>query len=46
MYGGNGKAWGFLIIILADIPFGVVRQCNENSHEAWKVLINKYEVSD
>ena len=29
-----------------DIPFGLARQCNENSHEAWKALIEKYEVPD
>ena len=34
------------MIILIDIPFGLVRHCNENSHEAWKSLIDKYEVSD
>ena len=26
--------------------FGLVIQCDENVHEAWKALINKYEVSN
>ena len=34
------------MIILIDIPFGLVRQCNENAHKSWKALIDKYEVSD
>ena len=46
MYEVKSKTWYLLIISLADIPFGVVIQCDENSHEAWKDLINKYEVSD
>ena len=46
IYEGNSKAWGFLIIILTDIAFGLVRQCDENAHYAWKSLIYKYEVSD
>ena len=24
----------------------MVRQCDENAHEAWKYLIGKYEISD
>ena len=39
---GNSKAWGFLIIRLLDIPFGLVKQCDENEHESWKALIDKY----
>ena len=31
---------------MKDIPFGLVRKCDENDHEAWKDLIEKYEVSD
>ena len=46
IYEGNSKAWDFLIISLTDIPFGLVRQCDENSHDAWKALIEKYEVLD
>ena len=38
--------WHLLIISLSDIPFGVVRQCNENLHESWNALIETYEVSD
>ena len=46
IYEGNSKAWDFLIVSLTDIPFGIVRKCDENSHDALKSLINKYEVSD
>ena len=46
VYGGNFKAWDFLIIILTDITFDMVRQCDENSYDACKSLIDKYEVSD
>ena len=46
IYEGNSKAWDFLIIGLTDIPFGLVRHCDENSHESWKDLIDKYEASD
>ena len=45
IYEGNYKAWNFPRISLTDIPFGLVRQCDENAHEAWKALIDKYEVS-
>ena len=34
IYKGNSKAWNLLIIILTDIPFGLVRYCDENSHES------------
>ena len=30
----------------AQNPFGLVRQCDENSHYACKYLIEKYEVLD
>ena len=46
IYEGNSKAWDFFIIGLIDIPFGLVRQCDENSHEYCNDLIEKYEVSD
>ena len=42
----NSKAWDFLIIILKYAPFGLVMQCNEYVHKAWKALIEKYEVSE
>ena len=41
IYEGNTKAWDFLIISLTDIPFGLVRKFDENSHDAWKALIDK-----
>ena len=46
IYEGNFKACDLLIIVLTDISFGLVRYCDENLHDAWKVLIEKYEVSD
>ena len=46
IYEGNYKAWYFIIIILTDKLVGLVRQCDENAHEARKALIDKYEVSD
>ena len=46
IYEGNRNSWDFLIIKLIDIPFSFERQCNYNSHEGWKELIDKYEVSD
>ena len=36
IYEENSKAWDFLIISLTDIPFGLVRKCDENEHDAWK----------
>ena len=46
IYEGKSKAWDFLIISLTDIPFGMIRQCNDNAHDTWKSLIDKYEVPD
>ena len=45
IYEGNSKAWDLPIINLTEIPSGLVRQCDENSHISWKALIEKYEVS-
>ena len=36
IYEGKSKACNFLIISLTDIPFDMVRHCDENSHDAWK----------
>ena len=46
IYEGKSKAWDLLIISLTYIPFGLVRQCDDNAHDAWKSFIEKYEVSD
>ena len=46
IYEGNSKAWDLLIISLIDTPFGMARKCDENSNDAWKALIDKYELSD
>ena len=45
IYEGKSKAWDLLIISLTDIPFGLVRQCDDNAHGEWKALMEKYEVS-
>ena len=29
IYEGNSKAWDILIVSLTDIPFGLVRKCDE-----------------
>ena len=34
------------MISLTEIPFGLIRQCDENAHRSWKALIDRYEVSD
>ena len=46
IYEGISKKWDLLIISSTEINFGLVRQCDENTHDAWKALIEKYEVSD
>ena len=46
IYEENSKAWYLLIIRLTYRPFGLVRQCDENAHDAWKALIDQYEISD
>ena len=46
IYEGNSKAWDLLIIIFTDIPFGLVRQCDESEHDSCKAFIDKYEVSE
>ena len=46
IYERNSKDYGLPIISLVDIPFVLVRHYNDNSHEAWKALMEKYDVSD
>ena len=46
VYEGNYKSWDLIIISLTGTHLGLVRKCNENAHDAWKYLIDKYEVSD
>ena len=45
IYEVNAKACNFLIISLTEIPFGMVRQCDENTHDIWEELIDKYYLS-
>ena len=46
IYKGNSKVLDFIIISISIIIFELVRQCNKNSHDAWMVLINIYELSE
>ena len=43
---GNADAWDQLVLSLSGTPFDLILEANENAHEAWKLLLNKYEVSD
>ena len=36
---------GFTYRQLENKHFGLVRKCDDNAHESWKDLIEKYEVS-
>ena len=45
IYEENSNAWDFIFISLKDIPFGMVRWCDDNPHDARKEFIDKYEVS-
>ena len=40
IYGWNSKEWDFLIVGFKYITFGLVRQCDENAHDAQKDLTN------
>ena len=46
IYDQKSKTWDFLIIIFTYISSALVIQCYENSHDAWKSFIDKYEVTD
>ena len=46
IYEVNSKTWDLLIISLTYILFKLVSQCNENSHEASKAIIDKCELLD
>ena len=46
IYEGKAKACNFLTTSLTDIPLGLIRKRDENEHEVWKAIIDKYEVSD
>ena len=43
---GNADAWDQLVLSLSGTPFDLILEANENAHEAWKLLLNKYAVSD
>ena len=43
---GNADAWDQLVLSLTGSPFNLIQEANEVAHLAWKILLNKYEVSD
>ena len=43
---GNADAWDQLVLSLSGTPFDLILEADENAHKAWKLLLNKYEVSD
>ena len=42
---GNADAWDQLVLSLSGTPFDLIQEADENAYEAWRVLLNKYEVS-
>ena len=46
IYEGNSNQWGLPIIIWTETTFRLVRQYDENEHEFWKALMEKYKVSE
>ena len=43
---GNADAWDQLVLSLTGVQFDLIQEADENAHVAWKILLNKYEVSD
>ena len=46
IYEGNSKAWDLHLISFVEITFRLFRQCDDNAHNAWEFLIDKYELKD
>ena len=42
---GNADAWDQLVLSLSGTPFDLIQEADENAYEAWRLLLNKYEVS-
>ena len=43
---GNADAWDQLVLSLKGSPFNLIQEADENTYEAWKILLKKYEVSE
>ena len=43
---GNADAWDQLVLSLTGAPFNLIMEAKEDAHKAWKILLNKYEVSN
>ena len=43
---GNAHAWDQLVLSLTGAPFNLILEAKEDAHKAWKILLNKYEVSN
>ena len=43
---GNADAWDQLVLSLTGVQFDLIQEADENAFRAWKILRNKYEVSD
>ena len=43
---GNTDAWDQLVLSLTGVQFDMILEAKENAHTVWKILLNKYEVSD
>ena len=38
---GNTDTWDQLVLILTGIQFDLIQEADENTHKAWKILLNK-----
>ena len=43
---GNADAWDQLVLSLTGAPFNLIMEAKEDAHKAWKIPLNKYEVSN
>ena len=42
---GNADAWDQLVLSLSGTAFSVIQEADGDVHEAWKLLLDKYNVS-
>ena len=42
---GNADAWDQLVLSLSGTAFSVIQEADGDAHEAWKLLLDKYDVS-
>ena len=43
---GNADAWDQLVLSLTGSTFVLIMEADGNTHFAWKILLNKFEVSE